>query len=266
MVSSRTRALETPTRVHAPIRSAIVAVVVLAAISVFSFPTAGSAEPLVPLVLRHAVLTADGTDGYTFRPAQNTVMVRAPKQNSSGNLRDVFWSADAPVQRDATTCATWSTASSGQLQQGAALNIAQRADGSVQAITVTKNVFPTGSWVFNVHVWDSATARMEMLKSFDLESTLSVPGDPPVLVPLPWRVCARTEGSVLRFKAWRVADGEPRWGDARFGGAVLLPPTAPTAGYAGWYAGHLQAGMSAIFADLRVEPGVPAPVSGAVAR
>ncbi len=302
---SRARALTPAPRVRVPIRSTIVAIGVLGAISVISFPSAGGAQsadlvlgasgpsPRVaplrnnavrelealpstarpvppvdvpPVVVRAAVLTPEGTDGYNFDAEANTVTVSAPPQNQGGNLRAVFWKSDAAVERDATTCATWASESSDRLQQGAALRISPRRDGSVRAITLTKNVYPYGSWIFNVHVWDSASGRMQGLASISLESALSIPGSPPIMQPLPWRVCARVQGSTLRFKAWRLAEREPAWGDRRSGGSVKLPSDAPSSGYSGWYAGHLRAGMTATYADLEIAPVIFAAAPGAVAR
>ncbi len=302
---SRSRALTPAPRVRVPIRSTIAAIGVLGAISVISFPSAGGAQsaapalgasgpsprvarlrgdtvrelealpsterpvPAVdvpPVVVRAAVLTPDGTDGYNFDAEANTVTVSAPPQNQGGNLRTVFWKSDAAVERNATTCATWARESSDLLQQGAALRISPRPDGSVRAITLTKNVYPYGSWIFNVHVWDSASGRMQGLASISLEPALSIPGSPPIMQPLPWRVCARVEGSTLRFKAWRLAEREPAWGDRRSGGSVKLPRDAPASGYTGWYAGHLHAGMTATYTDLDVAPVISAAAPGAVAR
>jgi hypothetical protein len=260
--------LTTAPPVRAPIRSTAFAILILATISVLSFPSVVGARPTAPLTVRAAVLTPDGTDSYVFDARRDSVRVSANATNTSGNLRTVFWSSDASVQRDATTCATWNTESSDKLQQGAALRISEDANGAVRAITVTKNVFPYGSWIFNVHVW-SGTGPMQRLISVDLGATLSRASSPPVPKPLPWRVCARTEGSTFRFKAWPLVDAEPRWGDPRSGGSVVLPENAPTEGYPGWYAGHLSEGMTATFTDLRTEPVVPllsTDASGSLAR
>jgi hypothetical protein len=247
------RGLAPTARVHAPIRSAVFAVVALAMISVFSFPALGSASAPQPSIARAAVLTPDGTDGYAFDAERDSVRVSTNPGNSSGNLRTVFWQSDAVVERDATTCATWSAESSDRLQQGVALRISSRPGGGVRAITVTKNVYPYGSWVFNVHVWDTGSRPIDPLASVNLGSVLSTPGTPPQPKPLPWRVCARAVGSTLSFKAWAVAEREPDWGDQRYGRAVQLPARAPTAGYSGWYAGHLSPGMTAVFSQLRTD-------------
>ncbi len=296
------RALNVPPRRHLPVRSTVVAILVLAAVSVISFPSAGGAQdsgpvlgmaassprlarpeppvpstiptpavdpaatPPRPVVTRVAVLTPDGTDGYRFDSGADSVTVSAPDTNSNSNLRTVFWRSDAPAERDATSCATWASESSDLLQQGAALRISEGPNGSVRAITLTKNVYPYGSWIFNVHVWDSAIGRMQGIASISLQSALSIPGRPPVPQPLPWRVCARTLGPTLVFKAWRLAEPEPAWGDRRFGGSVALPRTAPTEGHTGWYAGHLHAGMTATFSDLSTDPVIAAGASGALAR
>lgn len=257
-----------PPPVRAPVRSTAFAILVLAGISVLSFPSVVGARPTTPLTVRAAVLTPDGTDSYVFDAQRDSVAVSASETNTSGNLRTVFWPSNASVQRDATTCATWNTESSDTLQQGAALRISVGPDGSVRAVTVTKNVYPYGSWIFNVHVW-GGTEPMQRLISVDLGATLSRAGGAPIPKPLPWRVCARTEGRTFRFKAWPLAEPEPPWGDLRSGGSVVLPENAPTEGFPGWYAGHLGAGMTASFTDLRTEPVVPrlpTDASGSLAR
>ena len=263
----RTRALRPPRgiaptdRVRAPIRSTAFAVFVLATISVFSFPTLGGAGAPEPSVARAAVLTPDGTDGYAFDAEGDSVTVSTNAANTSSNLRTVFWASDAVAQRDATTCSTWSAESSDHLQQGVALRISSRPGGGWRAITVTKNVFPYGSWVLNVHVWDTGRAPMTPLVSADLGSVLSIPGNPPQPKPLPWRVCARTAGRTLSFKAWAVAEPEPEWGDRRYGRSVRLPANAPGSGYPGWYAGHLSPGMTAVYSGLRTDPVAPSAVA-----
>ncbi len=254
------RGLAQVTRVHAPIRSTALALLALAVVSVLSFPSIGGAGPPAPSIEHAAVLTPDGTDGYAFDAVRDTVTVSTNSENRTANLRTVFWAADATVQRDSTTCATWTAESSDGLQQGAALRISDRPGRGVQAITVTKNVFPYGSWVFNVHIWDSTTGRMDKLASINLGPVLSVAGDPPRPRPLPWRVCARAVGRTVSFKAWATADPEPEWGDPRYGGSVRLPDDAPTDGYSGWYAGHLGPGMTAVYSDLRTDAVVTSPV------
>lgn len=241
-------------------RSSALAVLALATVSVASFPSLGGARTLPPTILRAAVLTPDGTTGYVYDTIGNTINVSMSRLTAGGgNLRTVFWPADAVIRRDVTSCATWSRESSDRLQQGVAVRISERPGGGAQAITVTKNVYLFGSWIFNVHVWDSATARMRQIASVNLSGALSRPGDPPSPQPLPWRVCARVVGRTFTFKAWRVAIGEPAWGDPRFGSSVPLPADAPSTGYPGGYIGHLQPGMSATFVDLTAVPVVSTP-------
>ena len=247
-------------------RSSAFAVLALATVSVASFPSLGGARTLPPTILRAAVLTTDGTDGYVYDAIGATIKVFMSRRTAGGgNLRTVFWPADAVSRSDVTSCATWSRESSDRLQQGLAVRISERRGGAIEAITVTKNVFPFGSWVFNVHVWDSATARFRLIASVNLAGALSRPGDPPTPQPLPWRVCARVVGRTFTFKAWRTAIGEPAWGDPQFGGSVRLPADAPSSGYPGGYIGHLQPGMSATFVDLTAVPVVsPPPPTDAV--
>ncbi|MEP6623947.1 MAG: hypothetical protein ABJC79_05870 [Acidimicrobiia bacterium] len=254
------RGLAQVTHVHAPIRSTALAVLALAVVSVLSFPSLGGAGIPAPSIEHAAVLTPDGTDGYAFDAVRDTVTVSTNSGNRTANLRTVFWASDAAVERDSTTCATWSAESSDRVQQGAALRISDQPGRGVRAITVTKNVFPYGSWVFNVHIWDSGTGRMDKLVSIDLAPVLAIAGDPPHPRALPWRVCARAVGRTLSFKAWATADAEPEWGDPGHGASVQLPTDAPTSGYSGWYAGHLGPGMTVEYSDLRTDAVAAAPV------
>ena len=234
-------------RVRAPIRLTAVAILVLAAVSVLSFPTPGAARSADPPELRVAVLTADFTDSLSFDANPGRIQAIAATSNSRTNLRSVFWWSDAPSEADATSCATWTDESKTLTQPGAALHISEGPNGSVRAITVTRNVYFGGPWIFNVHVWNAG--RMQRLDTIPVRSLL-VNDDERQLRPLPWRMCARTRGESLTFKVWPTASPEPAWGDRRFGGTVALPGDAPTAGASGWYVGHLAPGTVATFSDL----------------
>lgn len=248
--TSRARALTAVPRVRAPIRLTAAAVFALAAVSVLSFPSPGVAGPPESANLRVAVLTADFTDSLRFDAAPGRIQAITAPTNGHTNLRSVFWWSDAPVETDATSCATWVDESDPLAQPGAALHITDGPNGSVQAITVTKNVYIGGPWIFNVHVWNSETGRMEPTASIPVRSLL-LDDDGYRLRPLPWRLCARTQGTTLSFKVWPTALPEPAWGDEAVGGSVTLPADAPQSGASGWYVGHLRPGMVATFADLR---------------
>jgi hypothetical protein len=245
---------------------------VLAVASALSHPTVSAAgAPTSPPIatraaaptrlpagapLRTAVLTPDGFDRYEYsgNASSTVVTVRAPRTNRSGNLRTVFWPADAPVRADGTSCATWRAASGEIVQPGAALRIAPGRSGGVVALTVTKNVMFGADWGFNVHIWDSGRGTSRALGIFDLREEFR-------RRPFPWRLCARTLGDRLEFKVWPLAEQPPPWGDARHGGSLTLPADAPRAGRAGWYAGHLQPGMAVSFAELGGDPDGAGPLS-----
>ncbi len=232
-----------------PIRAFLLVVGALLVVSLLSFPSAGRSRPR----LRTAVLTPDIADGYRIRERSGVVTVTAPIPNVGTNLRMLFWSSDAPAGTDGTSCSTWASASSDLVQQGAALRITDVA-GRVRAVTVTKNVALDAFWVFNVHIWDSASGALHPVGSVDLAQTFAVPGDPERPRPLPWRLCARTEGSNVRLKVWLRSEPEPAWDDPAHGGVVPLPADAPTSGVSGWYVGHVHPGMRATFTELADHP------------
>jgi hypothetical protein len=251
---------------RAPVRLIVSALVLLALASVLSFPTTGGAQPAPPAGLRAAVLTPDGTDGYVLQDGPDRVTATAPAGNEHGNLRLVFWPSDARLESDATSCATWSDATSDLVQQGAALRIDTDPGGAVRAITVTKNVYVHSFWIFNIHVWDGSALLGREIASFDLGAVFRFSDDLYVARPLPWRLCARTRAGRVEFKVWRLAEIEPEWGDPTHGGSVAIPADAPASGAAGWFIGHLRPGMSATFTDLHEHPRVvPPTVPGAAA-
>jgi hypothetical protein len=192
-----------------------------------------------------AVLTSDGPNDYRFTsvPANTAV---ASLDNAGGNLRQAFWPADNPVVPDNESCAIWEQAGT-LVQQGAVLRLAQ--EGSrVRAITVTKNVFYNATWIFNFHLWDTATSPpFTIIGATNLERTLVRFG---VVTPLPWHFCARVIDSKVEFKVWPVAELEPAWGDPAHGGSVVLPPGWVYPGKAGWFIGHLQPRDIAVFGNV----------------
>lgn len=72
-----------------------------------------------------------------------------------------------------------------------------------------------------------------------------------VMVPLPWRACARVEGALVTLKVWPAAVPEPRWDDPKHTGTVRLPDGWEYPGRAGWYVGHLEPGATAGFAVIQ---------------
>jgi hypothetical protein len=245
----------TGTRTAGPYSLLGAAALVLMLVALATFPTPDP-EPTPPPKLLAAVLTPDGSDTFDIVARRGTITATAPATNVGTNLRTAFWFDDAPVEQDGLVCATWAAASSEVVQEGLALRIAQASDGSVRLVSVTKNVTVGANWLFNVHVFDTADASYTPIGKVDLARTFELPGDPPTVVPLPWRVCARIEGSTVAIKAWRRAEPEPSWRDPAHSGRVELPDGAPESGRFGWYVGHIHPGMSAVFTELADRDGV----------
>lgn len=184
--------------------------------------------------------TADAPDHAT---------ARAGTDNVSGNTRVVFTHPADPATTDSQTCGTWSSDAGSFDQEGAALRV-HTVDGGVKAITVTKNVVFGAKWIFNLHVWDTSRLPVAIqIGAFDL-SPVFYPNQ--TLRPLPWSMCARTEGSTVSFVVWPSSQARPAWNDAASGGSVTLPSGYGDRGAFGWYVGHLRASDEASFRDLDV--------------
>lgn len=196
--------------------------------------------PADPTPIGSAVVTADGTDAYSFTTTTGTVEAQPLDGNTGANLRMVFWPSDGPIVTDQQTCATWSSAVGPMTQEGAALRV---IDG--HAITVTKNVWAGAQWIFNLHVWAAGVGTM--FGQFDLGAVFNRAG---TLSPLPWHLCARALRGVFSFKAWPDYEREPSWSDATHGGSALIPTGWETPGRAGWYVGHLPPGGQATYSAL----------------
>lgn len=197
-------------------------------------------------------LTAEHDDVYGL--SLNTggkVTTTAAATNTGGNTRIGFTRPADGVATDAQSCATWSSDSSWRNQEGAALRV-HAVPGGTQAITITKNIYFAANWFFNVHVWDTSQLPVAVqIGAFDLSSVF-YPNQQ--LLPLPWRMCARTVDSTVSFIAWPAGESQPAWDDATHGGSVTLPTGFGGAGAAGWYIGHLEAGNQAAFTNLTAGP------------
>jgi hypothetical protein len=214
-----------------------------------------------------AVLTrepADDTYALAYNGATKAATVTAASSNTGGNSRGLFWPSGQAAARDAETCARWSTENGGtnvvpSIQEGGALRIRTNGDGSVDAITVTRNVMFGAVWIYNEHIWDTnRSPSFTQLGSVNLENVFRPRG---TLQPLPWNVCAKTEGTTLSFVAWLNGTTKPAYGDNTHGGSVTLPAEYVYAGNFGWYAGHLEAGQSVTFDRLSATP-IPSVAAG----
>lgn len=199
-----------------------------------------------------AMLTPQGFDHYLFEPDADRVVVRAATTNTGGNLRQVWWaSGDAPLT-DAESCVTWTANDGDVAQAGVALRVRQEG-GRTVALTVTNNVWAGARAGWNVHAWDGDFASSRLIGQALLteafgESVFQQP-------PLPWRICARTVGSTLEFRAWSLSERlNTEWGDPRYGASILLPPDVARSGRAGWYVGHLRRGDQTTFTRMEARP------------
>jgi hypothetical protein len=213
-------------------------------------PLFGSRLPL-PLALHHVTRDAE-TDRYDLHQEGNAILVAAPASNRStpegSATRAVIWAPQSAAAQDATSCATWAR-SDPWGQEGLALRISAEAD-RFRAIVIAKNTVFGAAWQFNVYSWDSAREPyFQIHGSVDLATVFADGSRRPD--PLPWRVCARTEGSRLRVKGWNTNQPQPGWRATRSTGTVELPGDLVYAGNAGWYAAHIDPGDIIALAELR---------------
>ncbi|WP_421118198.1 hypothetical protein ACE2AJ_12315 [Aquihabitans daechungensis] len=202
--------------------------------------------------LAQRYVTRDGSDRYTLKLGPGAVRVDAPGTNVSteygSTTRSVIWPPSTRAVTDQQSCASWTDSRGANVQQGIALRV--RIDGSrFRTIVVAKNIVYGANWQMNVYTWDSARSpyfkthgAVSLRKPFELN-------DRPR--PLPWKVCARVEGRVVRVKGWRSNQSEPGWTNPDHTGSVTLPPEWVYAGKAGWYAGHIPPGGTIGMGALR---------------
>jgi hypothetical protein len=202
------------------------------------------------LALHH--VTHDGADRYDLHQQDNAIIVAAPATNRStprgSATRAVIWAPESRAVRNATTCATWAR-SEPWGQEGLALRIQSEAD-RFRAIVIAKNTVYGAAWQFNVYSWDSARdPYFKIHGAVDLAPVFAEgPGRPE---PLPWRVCARTEGALVRIKGWDTNEPQPGWRVAGASATVDLPDDLVYDGHAGWYGAHIEPGQILALADLR---------------
>jgi hypothetical protein len=211
-----------------------------------TFPSMGSTR------LAAAILSSEGNGSYLISGDGHMLTVAAADTAIGANHREVLWPASGPAVADSQACATWVASTSDDNQQGLAFRIISRPEWT-RAITVTKNVEYGVFWEFNVHTWDSADTLGEpftQVAQFDMQSVLEEGG---TIHPYPWRVCARVQGHSLDFKLW-FPDSmkEPPWSSRLYARHTDgLPDSFAQPGRTGWYAGHIAAGNSVTYADLR---------------
>lgn len=202
--------------------------------------------------LAQQYVTRDGHDRYTLKLGAGAVRISAPRSNratpNGSGTRSVIWPPATKAVTDQQSCATWTDAHGSWIQQGIALRV--RVDGNrLRTVVIAKNIVYGAEWQFNVYTWDSARSPyFQTHGSISLRAPFER-GDMPR--PLPWKVCARVEGRVLRVKGWRGDESEPGWTNPSHTGAVTLPRAWVFAGKAGWYAGHIPPGGTIGMSGLR---------------
>jgi len=192
-----------------------------------------------------SVATSDGALTYEFVPSQGGGRVLVESLPGTGsNLRMVWTVPDARASRDHQVCDTWGETDGPITQQGVSLRIDAKDGKVMRAISVMKNIWGGGIWIFNVIGFTDGS--FVDLASVDLSAAF----DPGGIVPsLPWRMCARVLRDSLSWKVWPVAGPEPAWGDSTFGATITLPSEWIYSGQPGFYVGHLESGDYACFSD-----------------
>jgi len=189
-----------------------------------------------------------------YSSRSGSVDVSAPSVNTDSNNRGAFWPAGQSPTRDGETCTRWKAEDHGtevvaNIQEGAALRVRTNRDGSVDAITVTRNVWFDGSWIFNVNMWHVTNTFDPGLTTVLGANLHAVFGKVP---RLPWDICAKVEGSKLSFVVWPSRQTRPAYGDVTHGGTVSLPSNEVYAGHFGNYVGHLAPGQSIDYDQMKV--------------
>jgi hypothetical protein len=214
-----------------------------------------------------ATISQAGNDVYSlsYSPHAHSVQVSAPAEaNTNSNNRGVFWPKNELALRDGESCARWSAEDGGHrvipnIQEGLALRVRNNDDGSLDAITITRNVWGEVPWIFNVNLWHVGDPHKPGLQNLVGANLQQVFGPEP---SLPWRICAKVAAKQLSFVVWLDGrESRPHYGDKTHGLVVTLPPNYVYAGTYGWYAGHLTRGQSVTYDGLTVN-GLPADLAG----
>lgn len=214
--------------------------------------TGGSGPSTLAETYTSTVITPDGDDIYLIDQPPGEVeelTVAAPGANRSGNLRTVAVLDGVEPSTDQESCISWLGPRYDRVQPGLALRVTS-SEGQVRAITVSNNVWLQDRSSFNVHLADSAAGegleeRMVAVGKIALPSGLGEGIF--TMTPLPWRMCARAEGTTISVKAWSTDEHpeEPAWDDLGFAGSVEVPPDWVHSGRPGFYMAHLAPGERA---------------------
>jgi hypothetical protein len=234
----------------------VVGFVAVLAVAGCTLPPPPPALDPLPADLDGVALTRDGRGSYGVVRTGTDLTVTG-LLTGGANTRTALWRRDVEVSADELSCATWVAETAPYNQPGAALRL-RPVPGGTTGVTVTKNVWFLGGWVFNVHVWDTrAPDPFTLVGQVVLDATFRQADG--WTRPFPWRLCARAVGDRVDVLVWPAAQVEPAWGDPAYGGSVALPTGWNYPGVPGWYAGHLGVGDQITFTGLTAEPVTPVP-------
>ena len=184
--------------------------------------------------LRTAILSADGPP-FVLRVSDGRLSVEAERGDGI-NEREAIWPTASAKVADSAECSDW-LSGSGLDQQGVVFRMTEFGD-IMRAVTITRNIYGVNFSAFNFHVWTltATSTTFELFGQVDLRNFLP-PAPAPAVYPL--KFCGRLVGTLAQFIVWRPGSPRPPWGSTTQGGSARLPPGAPTAGFTGWYVGHV---------------------------
>jgi hypothetical protein len=192
-------------------------------------------------------MTRDGTP-YSFTPIADRQMRVLATSSTGGDTREFIYSPNQTNLVDSTVCAT--VRATAPFQPGLLVRINSDGPfGQLRAFGVDENVWGPAYNVFNLMTWNAS-----LDPPFALYAHFTIPGLPVSTEHFPLNMCARTTGRLFQFIVWTAGMSQPNWGDPNWGGSVTCPTDIPATGWSGYYLGHLTAGNSATFNNLRVRP------------
>jgi hypothetical protein len=240
---------------HRRVGCAVVAAGLLISIAAACTRSAGAAAPF-----SSARITREGADAFTvtdltkgahsFTPTDpGSASVRGLRTNIGQNSRFVFGNTWT-TSRDQQSCATVTSDSGAIDQEGLALRITTRSDGSGRAIVFAKNVYLGVTAAFNVYGMDGSNvlAPFVWLGTHDYRNL----DGGRIQISLPYAMCARVVGNVFTGKVWHPnRTREPAWNDRNFVFTLRLPPAWVGRGSAGYYFGHVRANETIVYTNMR---------------
>jgi hypothetical protein len=234
---------------------AVVAAGLLISIAAACTHSAGAAPPFST-----ARIDREGTDAFTvtdltkgahsFTPTDpGSASVAGLRTNTGQNSRFVFGNTWT-TSRDQQSCATVASDSGAIDQEGLALRITTRSDGSGRAIVFAKNVYLGVTAAFNVYGMDGSNVRTPFVW-LGYHDYRNLDGGH-IQISVPYAMCARVVGNVFTGKVWHPnRTREPAWNDRNYVFTLTLPPAWVGSGSAGYYFGHVRANDTIVYTNMR---------------